>query len=280
MPSRPGRRRQVASIGVWATASRRSRRSGTPAQGKYVGHGPVEAGLPAREPAGQRGPRSRWPRRTSGTPGRRAGTRGSPSTSTSPSWPACCRCSTRACSRTWRRTEAAGGPRRDPAHRDPVGRRARVPELHRRRPRRTCSGSTWRSRHDGSGEPARPRGRRRGRLPQRAPAQRRRGDHRAARRGRADHPAGRPVVHPRRCGQRDHGRDQDTNAAMLETFPYLGLPGGGYQTVPGHDEGVMSHSRTRTRTPVRARSCSTSAATSVPSWSRCRRRWSARRSRC
>ena len=33
----------------------------------------------------------------------------------------------------------------------------------------------------------------------------------------------------------------NTNAALLETFPYLGLPGGGYQTKPGNDEGVVSH---------------------------------------
>ena len=25
----------------------------------------------------------------------------------------------------------------------------------------------------------------------------------------------------------------DTNAAVSESFPFLGLPGGGYQTVPG-----------------------------------------------
>ena len=25
----------------------------------------------------------------------------------------------------------------------------------------------------------------------------------------------------------------NTNAALLKSFPYLGLPGGGYQTVPG-----------------------------------------------
>ena len=59
--------------------------------------------------------------------------------------------------------------------------------------------------------------------------------------GRPDHPAGRPVVHPGRCGQRRSptGRRTPTRR-LLGTFPYLGLPGGGYQTVPGHHAGVVT----------------------------------------
>ena len=51
------------------------------------------------------------------------------------------RSSTRACSRTWpRSTRAAGGPRRDPADRDPGGRRSRASRTTPGRPTPTCSG--------------------------------------------------------------------------------------------------------------------------------------------
>ena len=67
-------------------------------------------------------------------------------------------------------TQAAGRPARDPAHRHPEGRRARVPELHRPARRPTCCGSTWRSRRPRSPNPIGPGRRRRRRLPQRPPA--------------------------------------------------------------------------------------------------------------
>ncbi len=47
-------------------------------------------------------------------------------------------------------------------------------------------------------------------------------------------PSGGPVVHPGRGrgrGRRDG--TTDTKTPLLDAFPYLGLPGGGYQTVPG-----------------------------------------------
>ena len=46
----------------------------------------------------------RWATRTAGTPCRRRTTAQFPNTSSTPSWPGCCRCSTRACSRTSRPT--------------------------------------------------------------------------------------------------------------------------------------------------------------------------------
>ena len=42
-----------------------------------------------------------------------------------------------------------------------------------------------------------------------------------------------PSYTPDGAAARDHRRHKDTNAGLLKTFPYLGLPGGGYQTKPG-----------------------------------------------
>ena len=94
--ARPTRRRRASVIGVWATASRRKSRVCDTDQGAYVGARSLGAGVPAGQPAVQRGHRAdgregpverRPPTRT--TPGTR-------STSTSRSSPGCCRCSTRA----------------------------------------------------------------------------------------------------------------------------------------------------------------------------------------
>ena len=63
--------------------------------------------------------------------------------------------------------------------------------------------------HPADGQPQQPGSGRRGRrgLPQRAPGHRRRDDHRAQGHRRPDDPAGRPVVHAGRCGERRRGRD-------------------------------------------------------------------------
>ena len=120
----PARRRRV--FDATAGASRR--------------HRPVPAGVPARQPAVQRG------HRADGAEGpveraAAAGDARSPSTSPSRSWPGCCRCSTRACSRTSPAyTSRPGGPAGDPADRasrpasSPASRTSPAP----RRP--TCSG--------------------------------------------------------------------------------------------------------------------------------------------
>ncbi|CAA9383567.1 MAG: FIG00817807: hypothetical protein, partial [uncultured Nocardioides sp.] len=60
----------------------------------------------------------------------------------------------------------------------------------------------------------RPRG-----LPQRAASRRRRHHHRAARHRRCDDPAGRPVLHPRRCGQRRHRRHGEHQPTDHEGVP-------------------------------------------------------------
>ena len=81
---------------------------------------------------------------------------------------------------------------------------------------------------------ARPGRGRRGRLPQRAPGRRRRGDDRAAGDRRPDDPAGRPVVHAGRRGQRGHRRDDEHQRRRHRTRSRSSaLPGGGYQTKPG-----------------------------------------------
>ena len=63
----------------------------------------------------------------------------------------------------------------------------------------------------------------------------------------------------------------NTNAGAHGSFPYLGLPGGGYQTGPARRRRHERRSRrtgtpTRTRTPARGWSSSTSGVTSAPSW--------------
>ena len=172
--------------------------------------------------------------------------------------------------------EAAGRPERDPADRHPERGRARVPELHRPRrvghaaaQRRRSRRATTRTRSGWS--PATPAGFPNGRRVVDDVV-----DHRAAGHRRADDPAGRPDVHPGRRRQRDHGRhDEHQRAPTPATFPYLGLPRRRLpDRRPGTDaERVMTRPMThapRTRTPGRARCCSTSATTSGRSWSRCR----------
>ncbi len=67
-----------------------------------------------------------------------------------------------------------------------------------------------------------------GRLPQRTPDRRRRGDHRAARDRRCDDPAGRPDVHPGRRGRRRHGRYDEhqrarcSRSSRISAFPVVG----------------------------------------------------------
>ena len=60
-------------IGVWATASRRKSRMWDTNWARTSAHGPWEQVSRLGEPAVQRGASCRWPRRTSGTPGRRSG---------------------------------------------------------------------------------------------------------------------------------------------------------------------------------------------------------------
>ena len=128
--------------------------------------------------------------------------------------------------------EAAGRPERDPADRHPQG----VVPGSRTTPgrcRRTCCGSTWRSRRRRTPNDLGLVGRRRGGLPQRSPDRRRRGHHRAARHRRATIPLVDPSYTPDGAASAVQDGTTNTNAAVTETFPYLGLPGGGYQTVPG-----------------------------------------------
>ena len=93
----------------------------------------------------------RWPRRTSGTPGRR----GTTSRYTKyVNKPELARAAARALPGRLPEPggvhQAARRPERHPDDRHPAGRRPRVPELHRRRCRPTCCGSTWPSRRRAS----------------------------------------------------------------------------------------------------------------------------------
>ena len=98
--------------------------------------------------------------------------------------------------------------------------------------RRTCSGSTWRSRRRKKETP-RPGRRRRCRLPERAPDRRRRGDHRAQGHRRPTIPLVDPSFTPDAAAAAVDRRHEGRQPALLKTFPYLGLPGGGYETMPG-----------------------------------------------
>ena len=164
------------------------------------------------------------------------------STSTTRSSPGCCRCSTRASSRTSRRTTRRG-PTCTPSC-SPASRRASY-RASRTTPGQwspTCCGSTWRSR--------------RRRAPTRSVCVA--GDAAGFPNGRrvdddvvtvelravagADHPARRPVLHARtarRPGASRTGRRTPT-ARTTATFPYLGSPGGGYQTQPERVLGVVT----------------------------------------
>ena len=132
---------QHAVIGVWSAASRRKVRMIDAGQRPAVRVRALGPGLAPGQSADQRGRRSRSARRTGGTRcTRRATARSRPTTSTRSSRD-CCRCSIRRCSRTSRSSsEAARGPGRGPADRDPAGDRPRVPELHRHGAWPTSSG--------------------------------------------------------------------------------------------------------------------------------------------
>ena len=81
---------------------------------------------------------------------------------------------------------------------------------------------------------------RRGRLPQRAPDRGRRRDDRAAGGRGTDDPAGRPVVHPRRCRQRRGGRDDGHQRPAARHLP---VPRSARWRLPDrarHHAGVMT----------------------------------------
>ena len=101
------------------------------------------------------------------------------------------------------RESAAQRPGRDPAHRDPTGRGAWVPELHRANAGRSAPAERGCA-ADGAGEPESDRtaGRRRRRVPERSPADRRHNCDRAAGDRRADDPAGRSELQAGRRGER------------------------------------------------------------------------------
>ena len=139
---------------------------------------------------------SRWPRRTTGTRAEPAVTRRYARTSTSRSWqgllPALY-------PGVFPNLAAYDKPRADLDAILLTG----IPEgvvagsrTTRVRSSPTCSGSTSRSRPRTTPHDLGLVGRRRRRLPQRSPDQRRRRDHRAAGHRRADHPAGGPVLQP------------------------------------------------------------------------------------
>ncbi len=93
----------TAVLGVWSAASRRKVQDDRRGQRREGGVGPVDAGLAARQPALQRGGR---PARQEGRWNAQQPARATPPTcrtSSTPSWPGSCRCSTRRCSRTSRR---------------------------------------------------------------------------------------------------------------------------------------------------------------------------------
>ena len=70
-------------------------------------------------------------------------------------------------------------------------------------------------------------------LAQRSSGERRRGHGGAASGGGADPAVGRPVVQAGRCRPAVADGTSNANPAVSDNFPFLGLPGGGYQTVPG-----------------------------------------------
>ena len=220
-------------IGVWAPArAARSPGSSTTGSAPRLAR-PLQAGLPAGQPAVQRGHRAdgregpvEQPRaqgRQAVRPVRRqAGTRRTAAGALPGRVPA-----------PGGVQEAAGRPGRDPADRDSEGRRARLPELHRHGPGRHAAAQRRRT-AGGEAESARPGRRRRGRLPERAPGLRRRGHRRAPRDRRPHDPAGRPSLQARRRGRGDQGRyDRTRTPTYLNWFPYLGTPAGGYSSKPG-----------------------------------------------
>ena len=73
---------------------------GAPGRRDRADLGPVRPGLPARQPAGQRGAHPGRAEGSSGTTRRRRTTPRSPSTPPNPSWPSCCPCCTPTCSPT------------------------------------------------------------------------------------------------------------------------------------------------------------------------------------
>ena len=117
-----------------------SRRSGTPARASTSATGPGSRS-PGSATRWSTRCSSRWPRRTCGTPGRRASDARFAKYVDQPElagllpalYPG-------VFPNLAAYAQVAGRPQRDPADRHPGRRRARVPELHRTVPRRTCSG--------------------------------------------------------------------------------------------------------------------------------------------
>ena len=152
-PMRPG-----AVIGVWATARRRKSRIWNAEQGKYVGAGPWEQvsrlGNPlVNEVLIPMAEKDEWNARPPSGDSRFAQVREPPGAGRTPS------CSLPGCVPEPREVhQASGGPERDPAHRHPGRRGARIPELHRAHP----GGHVAAQRRDPTvAEPAQARARRR-----------------------------------------------------------------------------------------------------------------------
>ena len=223
-------------IGVWATASRasargvrrRDRRTRRPTAA-------LDAGLAARQPALQRGARADGGRRTTGT--RQAPTgdqQFAQYVHHAGARRACCPSSTRASSRTSRRTRK---PRADLAAILLTGIPAGVvPGF------QNYTGPTQADMlrlniavpPTPSPNPLGLIGRRRGRLPERPTDRRRRRHHRAAGRRGRDDPAGRPVVQAgRRATSVVTDGTTNTNLPTLSVFPYLGHPASGSESMPG-----------------------------------------------
>ena len=199
--------------------------------------------------------------------GRRPPTSSSPSTSTKPelAGPPARRC-TRACSPTSRRTRSRAPI--SPRSCSPASRRASSP-VSRTSPGTSGRHAAAQPRHPTAGDRRTPLGILGGDLagfPNGRRLERRRRDDRAAGDGRCDVPAGRPARSRRTAPPARSPTAPPTPTPRSRDFPYLGLPGGGYQTVPGTPRRHERRPRPENPHAGRVRSSSTSAATSAPSW--------------
>ena len=239
------RPRPGAVIGVWTSASRRQVQVRHGDAERRRGRRPARAGLPAGQPAVQRGHRADGAEGPVEQPAADARTSGSPSSSSSPSWPQLLPVLYPDVFDNLAALEqgqdAARRPGGDPAHRHPGRAHRELPEQHRRRAGRHAAAEHRDPAGRGAEQVRRAR-RRPGRLPERPPGRRRR---------RVDLAAGRRRGH--RCrwstrtsrpdeaaaaGRAGAQRRRTSTAKLLDEFPYLGMPFDGFSESRG---GVTEH---------------------------------------
>ena len=232
-----------AVIGVWATASRRKSRMFDKAKGKYIGHGPWEQVSRLANPLFNEvivpmAEKDEWNARPPWNDKRYAKYVNKPELAG-----AAARALPGGVPEPREVRQAARRPQRRAAHRDPEGRRPRVPELHGRG-RGGHAPAQRRDPADGQAERPRSGRGRRGRLAQRSSRERRRGHGGAASGGGADPAAGRPVVQAGRCRLGGRGRHVQRQPCGLRQLPVPGAAGRRLPDGAGdHDREVTARER-------------------------------------